>query len=141
MTPQRLAIARAVGRLRGHPTIEEIYQEARKAIPMISLNTVYKTLEALRVMGEILPLERGDEAARVETNPAPHHHAICLRCGKIVDIFDARLDAVGASSRMPGRFLPMGHRVQFYGYCWGCRATVGRGVRPDRRRARTRSPV
>jgi hypothetical protein len=45
-TLQRLAVYDHLARSPDHPTVEDVYQSVRSAIPKISLATVYKALEA-----------------------------------------------------------------------------------------------
>lgn len=125
ITAQRVAILQTLEGSAGHPTVEEIYRDVRRRFPMISLNTVYKTLNALRERGESIAVESGEDGAlRFESNPAPHHHLVCLRCRRIQDMTDPALDALRASSRRLGGFTVVGHRVEFFGYCPTCRARI-----------------
>ncbi|MBI4840673.1 MAG: transcriptional repressor, partial [candidate division NC10 bacterium] len=81
VTAQRVAILQVMARSTGHPTVDEIYRGVRRLFPMILLNTVYKTLSALRERGELIALGGGEDGAiRFESNPTPHHHAVCLGC-------------------------------------------------------------
>ena len=70
VTPQRVAVFETLCERRGHPTVDQIYQEVRKRFPMISLNTVYQTMEALAHLKVVSPVGHSLEAARYETDPA-----------------------------------------------------------------------
>ena len=124
VTPQRVAVFEVLCERGGHPTVDQIYREVRKRFPMISLNTVYQIMEALVQMKIVSPLVHGLEAARYETDPSPHHHAICVACKRIIDIFDRDLGRVRSPRVVKDRFQVLGHRVEFFGYCADCQASV-----------------
>jgi len=124
VTPQRVAVFEVLCERGGHPTVDQIYREVRKRFPMISLNTVYQIMEALVQMKIVSPLVHGLEAARYETDPSPHHHAICVACKRIIDIFDPDLGRVRPPRVVKDRFQVLGHRVEFFGYCADCQVSV-----------------
>jgi Fur family peroxide stress response transcriptional regulator len=119
LTNQRIAIYEALASTDTHPTADILYQEVREKYPLISLNTVYNTLEALKEIGEIAQIQT-DVSARFDANMAPHHHLVCLHCRKIEDFSDPELDQIPL--RVPGRkdFKIVSHRVEFQGYCKKC---------------------
>ena len=57
VTPQRVAILRAVGSSRSHPDVDAVYRIVSKEYPNISRDTVYRTLammEEKKIIGSIL---------------------------------------------------------------------------------------
>jgi len=47
---------------------------------------VYKTVDLLKEMGEILELGFGEDSQRYDgARPYPHPHLICIKCNKIID--------------------------------------------------------
>lgn len=137
LTPQRLAVFRALKGSRSHPTAEELYREVRQRVPMISRNTIYQTLEALKRAGEISEVGIGDVAARFEPNQERHDHAVCLGCRTILDIPDAPGWRPRLPRRLGGRFKVLGHRIEFLGYCADC-LEKGPGPRAARPRGSAR---
>ncbi len=123
VTPQRVAVFEVLCKHGGHPTVDQIYREVRKRFPMISLNTVYQTMEALVDMKVVSPVGHGVEAARYETDATAHHHAVCIACKRITDIFDGALGRVRLPRAMRNRFQVMGHKVEFFGYCADCHSS------------------
>lgn len=121
VTVQRLGILQVLKTSRGHPTAEDVYRQARKRFPRISLNTVYLNLEALTRAGETSEIWIGHGAARFEANNAPHDHAVCLECKKIVDIHAPALRRLQMPRRLAKRFEVTSHRVDFFGLCKPCR--------------------
>ncbi len=76
-------------------------------MPTISLRTVYQTLNDLAAMGELVQLELGTGSARFDPNLDAHHHLVCDRCGKVLDVDVDASDRAGAVGRSPG----LQHRV------------------------------
>ena len=85
LTPQRLAILQQFADDLTHPTAQELYDRLKTTFPTMSFATVYNTLDALASAGLSGTLRLGN-AARFDPNTAPHHHAVCERCGAIADI-------------------------------------------------------
>ena len=87
LTPQRMAILRALIGNRDHPDVEELYECVRIEYPQISLATIYKLVNLLKERGEILEIDLGNSGAHYDgNNPAPHAHLICVECGAIEDV-------------------------------------------------------
>ncbi len=119
-TPQRMAIVQAILESRNHPSAEEIYRQVSAVFPMISLATVYKTLEVLKDIGEIAELSVGGRT-RYDGNPQPHIHLVCERChsvtdwgGDMVSIPEEVLAASGFRSRY--------FHLEVHGLCPRCQA-------------------
>jgi Fur family peroxide stress response transcriptional regulator len=133
LTPQRLAIYRALAGTTSHPTAEDLFRQVRKQHPMISPNTVYYTLGALRAAGLVHEVNYWHDRARFDANISLHHHLICLGCRKIQDLTDPSLDRLSAGERAQAGFQVVGHRVEFHGYCAACRRRRPRGARVAQR--------
>jgi Fe2+ or Zn2+ uptake regulation protein len=99
LTPQRIAIVRLFAGDLSHPTAQDLFERLRPSFPSMSFATVYNTLDTLARTGLAgtvrLPGKRGD-AARFDPNTDPHHHAVCDRCGTVLDI------AAGTLAPTPG---------------------------------------
>jgi Fe2+ or Zn2+ uptake regulation protein len=91
VTPQRLAIARALRDLGGHSTAEMLFWEASRRIPGVSLPTVYATLELLEQLGMVRKVATDGGTVVYDPRTDPHHHAVCRVCNAIVDV-DAPLE-------------------------------------------------
>lgn len=119
LTQQRLAVFTALERSKEHPSAERLHAGLRREYPSLSLATVYKTLQTLRDIGLIQVVNAPHAEARFDAITEVHHHAICQACGKMEDVFDAKLDGLG-SPRVKG-FRFSAHSVHFYGLCDACR--------------------
>jgi Fur family peroxide stress response transcriptional regulator len=109
LTPQRIAIVRLFSGDDSHPTAQDLFERLRPSFPSMSFATVYNTLDALARAGLAaivrLPGKRGD-AARFDPNAAPHHHAVCERCGAVLDIAAGTLAPTPAAVRRVRRVVP-----------------------------------
>ena len=121
ITPQRLYILEALVSDASHPTAEEIYARVRTTCPTTSLATVYKTLETLRELGEVLELEFSDGSNHYDgLRPAAHPHVVCRRCGRIEDVEVEGVPALQSQATRASGYRLQSHRIEFYGVCRGC---------------------
>jgi Fur family peroxide stress response transcriptional regulator len=86
MTPQRLAIYKALIESTNHPSAENMFNCVRASFPDIAIDTVYRTLSTFSEIGVIHVVEGYGEAKRYDPDTEPHHHFRCTRCNKIVDL-------------------------------------------------------
>jgi len=122
MTPQRMAIVRAVLTHAGHPTVEQIHKQMLPDYPTTSLATVYKTISLLKAEGELLELGFGEHGSRYDgLRPRPHPHMICTRCGEILDLDMDSLEAVVAGFAAKTGYAVNSHRFDVFGLCPACR--------------------
>ncbi len=84
---QREIILEYVKSVNNHPTAETIYEEVRKEDDKISLGTVYRNLEKLYQNGDIKRIKIAKAKDRFDGYTYNHYHGICIKCGKLVDIF------------------------------------------------------
>lgn len=85
MTHQRMEIFKEVAKTDEHPDAENIYIGVRRRIPVISLDTVYRTLTTLEKLGVISRVYALCDRARFDAFTAPHHHFVCTECGILRD--------------------------------------------------------
>jgi Fur family peroxide stress response transcriptional regulator len=121
ITPQRLYILEALVGDPSHPTAEAIYARVRRACPTTSLATVYKTLETLKEMGEVLELEFSDGSNHYDgLRPSAHPHVVCQRCGRIEDVDVDGIPQMQAQATHASAYRIQSHRIEFYGLCSHC---------------------
>lgn len=119
LTPQRLAILSYLNGNKSHPSAEDIYRAVQKEFPTMSFATVYNTLDALKNKGTVQELKIDPDKKRYDPNSAKHHHLICIKCKKIIDIHkDFSLNLTRELTR---GFDILGNSIEFYGKCSKCR--------------------
>jgi Fur family transcriptional regulator, peroxide stress response regulator len=121
ITPQRLAIANILAVSKGHPSVEDIYEQIQGDFPTMSLATVYRNIVLLKSLGEVLELGFPDGSNRYDGNkPAPHPHVICIKCRNIVDPVLDSLDEMKKEVAKETDFTILTHRLDFFGICRRC---------------------
>ena len=120
LTPQREAVLGAIRESDGHLTAAEVFEAARRRLPSISYATVYNSLRYLTEAGLVREINQGKSASRYDRETRRHDHAVCTRCGKLVD-FDlpATLDLMRAAARR-SRFRPESVHLTLTGVCPEC---------------------
>jgi Fe2+ or Zn2+ uptake regulation protein len=122
VTPQRIAIARALRRLDRHASAEDVAHAVTPEMPNVSMPAVYATLELLSELGFARRLTVAPGAVLYDPHTDDHHHAVCSKCGRVVDVA-APLDPEAAfrSARTHG-FTPDRAELVVSGVCRECRA-------------------
>ncbi|HEU5327881.1 MAG: Fur family transcriptional regulator [Thermomicrobiales bacterium] len=138
LTPQRMAVLRVLAEDTGHPTVEQVYDRVRSDYPTTSLATIYKTIDMLKGIGEVLELSVGESHRYDGRDPRPHPHLICESCGAIIDLaLDGPLGdpailseaaALVAAAREYHDVLP---QLEFRGQCAACHAAHAASLAAD----------
>ena len=124
VTPQRIAIYRALLASEDHPTPEMLFREVSRDMPSLSLATIYKTLDALVMVGLVRPVAVETDKRRYDANDEAHHHLVCSSCGRIRDFYTDEFDTLLPHKRVLG-FVPQTISVNITGICADCRQKGG----------------
>jgi len=119
-THQRSEIYRELARTNEHPDPETIYTRVRKRIPVISLDTVYRTLRLLeekRIISRVISL---NERKRFDANTAHHHHFVCTECGFMGDVYNEEWNDFHAPNEVKGMGKVNSVHVELRGLCKAC---------------------
>lgn len=120
MTNQRRIILEELRKVDTHPTVDELYTIVKARMPHISLGTVYRNLDLLADMGEVLRIDSAGNMRRFDGRVEPHRHVRCQACGRVADVFtDGKDEPVIGSLRVPG-FRITTVRVEYDGICEEC---------------------
>ncbi len=104
-----------------HPTALDLYSKVRLQRPHIGLATVYRILHQLSEQGIISEIGR-DSDTRYDANTGRHDHAICTKCGALLDVpveIVVAQEALRAAAQASGIVLTS-HEVRMYGLCQQC---------------------
>ena len=122
VTFPRMAIYKILLQYQGHPSAEDIFKEVRKDYPNISLATVYKTLEMLANNQLISKVTHLHDIVRYDFNKDIHHHLVCIKCKKITDIENEKLNNLPIPENIDKNFKILNYQVQFDGICKECQS-------------------
>ncbi len=117
ITHQRLEIMKYLDENRTHPTADRIYTDLKENNPSLSKTTVYNSLDALQEHNIIQSITISCSELRYDFNIFMHHHFLCKKCGRIIDI-----ELVCPNIK---KTLEDGHKVEevhgyFKGICKNC---------------------
>ena len=109
-----------------HLSAEDVHSLLRSQKSEIGLATVYRSLELLSSLGLLLKIEFGDGCIRYELNTTDpnshrHHHLICVKCHKVIEFDEDKLDELEEEIANKSGFEIINHEVKFFGYCKDCR--------------------
>ncbi len=86
LTKQRKVVLQVIREAEEHLTANEVFENSKQLLPTISFATVYNSLRYLKDEGHIGEVSFGNGANRYDRMTSRHDHAICNKCGKLVDM-------------------------------------------------------
>jgi len=120
ITNQRALILEVIRQ--GHLDADEVYRQARKKQPRLSLSTVYRTLRMFKKLGLVEELHFDEAHHRYEMkSSSEHHHLVCLGCGKIVEFECPLSPKMKRAVARENDFEVAGVEIRMTGYCPKCR--------------------
>lgn len=120
VTSQRILIHRALCSQEQHMTAEQVLEKVCKALPGISLPTVYATLELLEDLGLVRRFGTGHGAVLFDSRVEPHAHTVCRRCGATADLDGGALSEQVAARAAETGFIPDHAQLVVWGLCAAC---------------------
>ncbi|MCA9811525.1 MAG: transcriptional repressor [Nitrosarchaeum sp.] len=121
VTPQRIAIIDYLIHTEDHPSAENVHAIVKKRYPMVSLSTVYKTLDLLRQKKLVNEIEVEGEA-RFDAHVDDHINLVCLSCGKIEDIDENLLKNIQSKVAKRSEYVIIKASFELHGYCNKCKS-------------------
>ncbi len=122
LTPQRQAVLDVVLGSEEHLTANEIYEAARRRLPTLSFATVYNSLKYLKEAGLVREINFGKSSSRYDRETGRHDHALCSRCGRLVDFDLPETAQMLRSAARRSRFKPESIHLTLVGVCPECQA-------------------
>ncbi len=117
---QRQLVLELVRANRGHPTADEIYEEARKKNPHISKGTIYRNLSLLVDEGLIRGHRFDKDPERFDPILEEHSHFLCRYCRKLIDLPVRPSEQVNLTlPELPG-YKVESRSLLFSGVCADC---------------------
>ena len=121
LTKQRAAVLRALEKGR-HLSAETILERVRVEMPAVSLGTIYRTLDILRMRGMVQMFSYGGSAARYEAAADKHHHLLCSICREITDVRGDVVGALALAIATDAGYSEIDVALTITGHCTDCAA-------------------
>lgn len=120
LTKQREVVLQVIRDSREHLTANEVFDNAKGLLPTISFATVYNSLRFLKDAGHIAEIQFGNGASRFDKMTSRHDHALCNKCGKLVDMeLDLPAELVKLAAEY-SQFKPESLELTLRGLCPDC---------------------
>jgi len=122
LTLPRRAVAALIDARDGAFSAADLVADARGQRLGIGRATIFRAIELLAEIGalERIDLPTGDHAY-VPCGPAHHHHVVCRRCSRSVEIGDLGLAALARDIARKTGYRIDEHRLELFGLCPDCR--------------------
>jgi Fur family ferric uptake transcriptional regulator len=122
LTAPRRALADLIAARDGSTfTAADLVSEVRARGLGIGRATVFRAIDLLERVGAVERLDRPTgEHAYVVCVPAHHHHVICARCDRSIEVGDLGLGAVAREVTRRTGYQIDGHRLELFGLCPAC---------------------
>jgi Fur family transcriptional regulator, ferric uptake regulator len=106
-----------------HLSVDAIQRRLKERGVRVGTATVYRTLDVLVQSGLVRAHDFGEGYKRYEPMPAQahHEHLVCVRCGRVVEFANERLERMLPIIADEHAFQHQRHRVEIYGVCRECR--------------------
>ncbi|HLM60228.1 MAG TPA: transcriptional repressor [Pyrinomonadaceae bacterium] len=122
LTKQREVVLQVIRTAEHHLTANEVFEEAKRRLPTISFATVYNSLRYLKEAGHISEIQFGFSGAnRFDAKTNRHDHAICNRCGKLVDMDLEMPEELIELAAKFSKFKPESLELTLRGLCPECK--------------------
>jgi Fe2+ or Zn2+ uptake regulation protein len=126
MTGSRRAVAQLIASRDGAFETADLVDDSRRRRLGVARATIFRTLELLVGLGAVerLDLPSGAHSyVRCETT-RHHHHLVCTRCQRAVDIEELGMPAIVAEAERRTGYRVNRHRVELWGLCPSCQAAT-----------------
>jgi len=121
LTPQRVVVLQILHESDGHITAADIYGRVQARYPHVNKSTVYRTLELMKELRLVTETNLGgDRLCYHHTEKGHHHHLVCQRCGRIIDLDEAALTPLKELLTSTYSFLPEIRHLAIFGHCLNC---------------------
>lgn len=121
LTKQREVVLQVIREAHDHLTANEVFERSKGLLPTISFATVYNSLRFLKDTGHIAEIQFGNGASRFDKKVSRHDHAICNKCGTLVDLELDFPSELVESAAIASRFKAESLEFTLRGLCPECR--------------------
>ena len=121
LTPQRLAVLEVIKAGPGHMSVNDVLGRIGDRYPTMTAATVYRNLQWLKEVDLVAETDLGGDCHVYEfVADHRHHHLVCTRCKRVIDLPQSFMDPVFTAMRDDYGFVPEMAHVALFGLCPDC---------------------
>ncbi|WP_299035363.1 Fur family transcriptional regulator [uncultured Pseudokineococcus sp.] len=118
---QRDAVQESLAGTDAFVSAQDLYASMREQGNPIGLATVYRALQNMVEDDEVDVLRTDDgEAVYRRCSPSHHHHLVCRRCGRTVEVEGPDVESWASTVAAAHGFTAPDHVVEVFGTCADC---------------------
>ncbi|WP_016953083.1 Fur family transcriptional regulator [Anabaena sp. PCC 7108] len=99
---------------------QDLYVELRSRSQSMGLATVYRSLEALKLEGQVQVRTLANGEALYSLTQQDKHHLTCLQCGLSIPIHQCPVHELETELKSSHKFKVFYHTLEFFGLCNQC---------------------
>lgn len=125
-TDARRAVAELIASRDGAFETADLVADARRRKLGVARATIFRTLEVLVGVGAVerLDLPNGEHSYVRCDSRAHHHHLVCTRCQRSIDLEGLGMTPIIAEVERRTGYQVDRHRVELFGLCPSCQAAT-----------------
>ncbi|MCB4207209.1 Fur family transcriptional regulator [Arthrobacter sp. UM1] len=122
VTKQRVAVAEALETLPDFVSAQELHRYLVDHDAKVSLATTYRILTQMTEDGllDTVRREDGENVYRQCAADEHHHHLVCERCGKAVELEAPEVEQLVSAAAQTHGFANVRHTMEIFGECGEC---------------------
>ncbi len=106
--------------LKGSISAQDLYIELRSREQDMGLATVYRSLEALKIQGEVQVRTLANGESVYSPIKSDRHHLTCVNCGTSIPIDECPVHDLEKQLENSHAFKVYYHTLEFFGLCQKC---------------------
>jgi Fur family ferric uptake transcriptional regulator len=116
-------IIKVLQNLKAAISAQDLYIELRKREQNMGLATVYRSLEALKLQGEVQVRTLANGESLYSYIKRDQHHLTCINCGVSIPIDECPVHQLEHELEKSHQFKVYYHTLEFFGLCDRCQVT------------------
>lgn len=120
VTPARRALVTALLDAKSHVTADDLAETVQRSHPDVHRSTIYRTLDALEVLGVVDHVHLGHGRAVYHLLDDPHQHLVCEVCEAVIEVPDALFRPLADELAHDYGFTLRPNHFAVLGRCAGC---------------------
>ena len=106
--------------LKGSISAQDLYIELKTRNQNMGLATVYRSLEALKLQGEVQVRTLSNGESVYSSIQSDRHHLTCVNCGVSIQIDECPVHDLEHQLEKTHQFKVFYHTLEFFGLCDRC---------------------